>query len=463
MNTVKPLVIFVFPYEGTESSTKYGGFARRLKRYGGLKGCDTLTVALENLMFIVHENGEADVIDAVSGRSLGEATFVYLKSWEALPEEASALANYLFYKGVPFIDTASIGVGVSKLATAFRLWGNGVKVPLTLYVRNHAHMGALLAEHASLLGERFIVKDIQGAKGKMNFFASPKEALSIIAEHPTVQFVIQRFIPNDGDYRIGVYVDNARFAIKRVGSGESHLNNTSAGGKALYIAIADLPKKLVRIAEEASSAVDLQVSGVDIIVDKATDKSYVLEVNQGSQIVTGAFVEENIAAFNEGLNEAIKNRYARSRKKPTRVIGRRVMAKVPELGIARAIAKVDTGAYTSSLHAENIRIETAADGHEELVFEVPSSELLQTINGEAFTVRTAHFFDQKVRSSNGALSHRYSIRVKMTIEGKIFPVALTLSDRSQMGYPLLLGRRALRSRFMVNVELNEEHKPVWKY
>ena len=99
----------------------------------------------------------------------------------------------------------------------------------------------------------------------------------------------------------------------------------------------------------------------------------------------------------------------------------------------------------------------------ELVFDIVPSALLQLENATPRTIRLAKFFDQKVRSSNGMLEHRYSFKTKITLEGKIFPITLTLSDRSQMGYPLLIGRRALRSRFMVNVELNEEHNAVWSY
>ena len=41
--------------------------------------------------------------------------------------------------------------------------------------------------------------------------------------------------------------------------------------------------------------------------------------------------------------------------------------------------------------------------------------------------------------------------------------SITLSDRSAMGYPLLVGRKLLRSRFIVNVELNEQNEIDWKY
>lgn len=457
----KPFVVFVFPTERSDTSTRYGGFARRLQKAGGLEGKDILTVALENLIFIIRENKEAEVIDSVSGRSMAEADFVYMKS---NGDESAALATYLFHRGIPFMDTASLYVRGSKLATAFRMWGAGIRVPYTFYVRNPKRFSDWMRNHKPAeLGERFIVKDANGAKGQMNFRATVDEAIKIVNENSDVQFICQRFVENDGDYRIGVYGSQARFVIKRTGSAGSHLNNTSAGGTAEYVPAASLPQSWVSIAEKAAEAANLQIAGVDLIIDKSTQKALILEVNQGSQIVTGAFTEQNMQAFNEAIDEAVKIRHAKARLLPATVIGRRAVAKIPDLHIDKIVAKIDTGAYTSSLHAENIHIETDESGDEELVFTIGASDRVHYTSEGRQTIRTKDFFKQAVRSSNGHIEYRYSIKTKIVIEKKRFIITLTLSDRSSMGYPLLIGRRALRSRFLVNVELNEEHVPDWKY
>ena len=457
----KPLIVFVFPTERSGTSTRYGGFARRLQKAGGLEDKDVLTVALENLIFIIRENKEAEVIDSVSGRSMAEADFVYMKS---NGDESAALATYLFHRGIPFMDTASLYVRGTKLATAFRMWGAGIRVPYTFYLRNPKRFSDLMRNHIPAeLGERFIVKDANGAKGQMNFRVTAQQAVAIINENPDVQFVCQRFVENDGDYRIGVYGSQARFVIKRTGSAGSHLNNTSAGGTAEYVSAGSLSRSWVSIAEKAAEAANLQIAGVDLIIDKSTQKALILEVNQGSQIVTGVFTEQNMQAFNDAIDEAVKIRHAKARLLPATVIGRRVVAKIPNLHIDKIVAKIDTGAYTSSLHAENIHIEIDESGDEELVFTIGASDRVHYTAEDRQTMRTKDFFKQAVRSSNGHIEYRYSIKTKIVIEKKRFIITLTLSDRSSMGYPLLIGRRALRSRFLVNVELNEEHMPDWKY
>lgn len=457
MQPTKGLVVFVFAREGSASSNRYGGFAAKLQQAGALPGHDVLTVALENLAYIVEQNGGAQVIDTVSGVDIGTANFVYLKSWEAMPEEAAALAHYLSHKGVPCIDTLPLGMGVSKLVTAMRLWGQGLPVPTTLYIRRADRLLEYVHKHyGKKLGKTFIAKDIAGAKGKDNHLVTADQLADVLAVSPNKHFICQKFIENDGDYRLGVYFGTTRFVIKRIGSGDSHLNNISAGGRAEYIPVDKLDYRLARLAEKAAEASKLQVAGVDVIVDKHSGKPYILEVNQGSQIVSGAYVAENTAVFSQGINQAVAaaaDRAAGASGK--RVIGRRSYVSIPQLGIARGVAKVDTGAYTSTVHAENIRIEVSEDGRDELVFEIIPSSKLETVDAAARTVRVKDFFEQEIRSSNGSNEMRYSFRSDIYVQSQACPVVITLSDRSTMKNPILIGRRVLKDRFVVDVTRDE--------
>lgn len=463
MNSTKPLVVFVFAREGKPRSTRYDGFALRLKKHGGLKGVDTLTCALENLLYQINEDGTAQVIDQVSGTQLNKASLVYLKSWESMPEEACALTLFLDARGIPYVDELPKNVGISKLATMFRMWSSGINVPQTFFIHNHQRLAEYLKESNDFVWP-LIMKDAFGEKGKINFLAqSLEDAQTILQDHPTTAFICQRFIPNQGDYRVGVYMGRSSFVLERRGDGNSHLNNTSAGGTANYITVSTAPIGLASFAEDAAVASKLKIAGVDVIVDEATKKLMILEVNQGSQIVTGAFVDENIKAFNTSLEKALKFRHARSKTKPVTYIGRRAYVSMPELGIASTIAKIDTGAYSSAIHAEHIAVEKDEHGTPILSFDMNPGEHLQLSDDRAQRVSTKDFFVQTVRSSNGQQEDRYSIKTKLVVEGRTFRATLTLTDRSSMGYPLLIGRKILRSRFLVNVELSEFNRAEWDY
>lgn len=458
MHKDKALIVFAFSRQGSPSSTRYGGFARKLQKTGKFKDHDLLTVALENLIFVVRDDKSADVIDPVSGISLSKADFLYFKSRAQALGEADALAHFLQSRGIPFMDSRVLTIGDSKISTVFKLWADNIRVPETIYSRNQKNMLDYIRTNRIFAGEDFVVKDIYGSKGKNNFLVNSANVSKRLKQNPGVTFMAQKFIKNDGDYRIGVYAEKASFIIHRRGGEKTHLNNTSAGGMATYVKAEETPLKLRSLAEKAARASDLEVAGVDIIISKETAKAYVLEVNRGSQIVTGVFIDQNIDAFSDAILNQVKKRHAKSRQKPMTIVGRRARVKLPKLGILDAVAKIDSGAYTSTLHAHKIRIEKG-----ELVFEIQPKDGYETDNDRTQVVRIQDYFTQKVRSSNGQLQTRYSFKTRMSVGGKQITATLTLSNRSNMGYPLLIGRRVIRSRFLINVEFNEENKKEWKF
>lgn len=120
------------------------------------------------------------------------------------------------------------------------------------------------------------------------------------------------------------------------------------------------------------------------------------------------------------------------------VIGRREMVTLPELGLTLC-GKADTGARTSALHAEDIET-YEADGHVWVRFVTRGSGP----DSPAHPV-DMHLHDRrKVTSSNGQAEWRFVIRTRMLLGELDFPVEFTLTDRSSMRHPLLLGRRAMR-------------------
>lgn len=130
-----------------------------------------------------------------------------------------------------------------------------------------------------------------------------------------------------------------------------------------------------------------------------------------------------------------------------KLIGRKEKIALPELGLKSVWAKIDTGAYTSSLHAENIR-EEMLDGKKTLKFEILMPD------HKEFTGKTLSFEDyrqKKVKNSFGQAETRYLIVTKIKIAGELFSAEFTLSDRSSMKNSILLGRKILKDKFLVDV------------
>lgn len=128
------------------------------------------------------------------------------------------------------------------------------------------------------------------------------------------------------------------------------------------------------------------------------------------------------------------------------MIGWREWVRLPHFGDALVKAKVDTGARTSTLHAYGID-ELERDGAPWVRFRfhpVQRDEATE-IEAQAPVVDRRH-----ITPSNGRSELRYVVATEVVIDGEPLPIELTLTRRDEMGFRMLLGRRALRGRFLVD-------------
>ncbi len=122
------------------------------------------------------------------------------------------------------------------------------------------------------------------------------------------------------------------------------------------------------------------------------------------------------------------------------VIGTTIDVALPDLKLYGVRAKVDTGAFTSSLHCSFIHIDSV---RQKVVF----TPLDHSKKYELPLVKIS-----EVKSSNGIIQKRPFVMLKLHIAGKLFETMVSLTDRKGMKLPMLLGRRALRGRFVVDVD-----------
>ncbi len=127
---------------------------------------------------------------------------------------------------------------------------------------------------------------------------------------------------------------------------------------------------------------------------------------------------------------------------PRLVIGRREWISLPDLGVSPLNAKTDSGARSSSIHAENVRL--SAD--QKTVHFTSTNHYNETITCEAAVARVA-----LVRSSSGLAGKRIFIETTAAVSGGFhWKIMLSLADRSEMLCPMLLGRRALAGYFLID-------------
>lgn len=131
-------------------------------------------------------------------------------------------------------------------------------------------------------------------------------------------------------------------------------------------------------------------------------------------------------------------------------LGWREWVALPELGITRIKAKVDTGARTSALHAFALR-PFSEHGRDRVEFQIhPLQKNLETI-----VTCTADVIDRRIVSdSGGHKEERFVIATLLAIGEYAWPIEMTLTSRDDMLFRMLLGRTAMEGRAQVNPSLS---------
>ncbi len=134
-------------------------------------------------------------------------------------------------------------------------------------------------------------------------------------------------------------------------------------------------------------------------------------------------------------------------KKNICLIGRREYVDFPLLDLFGLEAKIDTGAYTSSIHCENIRVKDIS-GIPSLYFTV----VLNNSGAEKKEFIFTEFTTKNIKNSFGEIEERYLIKTLLKIGNKNIRTTISLSNRGSMRYPVLIGRKPLKGKFLIDVK-----------
>jgi hypothetical protein len=133
-------------------------------------------------------------------------------------------------------------------------------------------------------------------------------------------------------------------------------------------------------------------------------------------------------------------------KRQAVVVGWREWASLPDLGVDEIKAKIDTGARTAAIHAFEIR-PFVRDGQKFVRF---SLHPVQHRRRPVVDCEARVLDERVVTSSSGHRQRRYVIETTLKLGNDAWPIEMALTNRDEMGFRMLLGRRALRRRFVVD-------------
>ena len=138
-------------------------------------------------------------------------------------------------------------------------------------------------------------------------------------------------------------------------------------------------------------------------------------------------------------------------------LGRSDRVDLPGLGLENIHAKIDTGAYNCSLHCTSHEVVNGV-----LEFVLLDEEHPEFTGHKYFFKK---FVQREIKNSFGEAELRYVIKTKIKIYDRLIRAEFSLSNRGNLKFPVLLGRKILRDRFLIDVtkkDLSYEWKTVAK-
>jgi hypothetical protein len=127
-----------------------------------------------------------------------------------------------------------------------------------------------------------------------------------------------------------------------------------------------------------------------------------------------------------------------------KILGRYDRVDLPELGLSNIHAKIDTGAFTCSLHSHKAHV---VDGKLEFIL---LDEEHPEFTGMKFVFDK--FQVRNIKNSFGEVERRYIIVTTIRIFNEEITTEFSLSNRGSLKFPILIGRKILRDRFLIDVK-----------
>jgi glutathione synthase/RimK-type ligase-like ATP-grasp enzyme len=271
-------------------------------------GVDVVFRSIDELSVSI-ENSTVTIAETVSGRDLRDFGLVHMASYPR-PTAAliSAIVAYLEHHRVPAVNMAGIGVP-TKLVQYVRFGLAGLPVPPTVYLARDALMESFPAL-AQRLDLPFVLKALSASGGRYNYLVGDeRQFVGCLRDHerPELNFLAQRFVPNDTTYRLLVLGGMVGAVIRRTWARGTHLTNTAQGGYGALVDPEQVEPSAVRLGLHAASLMGSEVAGVNLMQDWTTGEWYVLGTDTNPALTTGVFVAEKLTAYSSYLRRRLGN------------------------------------------------------------------------------------------------------------------------------------------------------------
>lgn len=215
-----------------------------------------------------------------NGHSLSKYGFVFIGVVSRNPDYFVSVEEYLNLHKIPYFKYGCSPERNNKILQNRILNSKNLNpVPTVIGFCSEVNPKDLTDE----LGLPIVAKITDGSQGKgVTLQKTMTDLKSYLKKNSKEKIIFQKFIENDGDYRLFFIGGKLLYSIERKSSNKNKefRNNYSLGGTVKRV---DLPKKAIELAKKSAKAMGFDVAGVDLMKDPKDDKWYVLEINSAPQ------------------------------------------------------------------------------------------------------------------------------------------------------------------------------------
>ncbi len=257
---------------------------------------------------IYSDGNKLEITNIRSNKLLEEYDLLFFLGWykEKIFEEVIlSCAIYAQSKNIAFINQEALhNRSKSKLSQYVYAAVNGIPTGSFYFCLDSNVLLEAIDKHNFTYP--CIFKAPMASRGNDNYFIKDRDELKkIVAMRQDKPFVLQQYIPNNGDLRLIVMGGQIKMAIKRVAQEGTHLSNTSKGGAAIAVEVDKIAPETLRDAETIAKLLNRELTGVDMIIDSTTNKHYFLEANNMPQISTGSFVKDKAQILSDYFDSLV--------------------------------------------------------------------------------------------------------------------------------------------------------------
>lgn len=220
-----------------------------------------------------------------------------------------AISKYLDKNKVKFVDPAfrEIGMSMDKASSAIRLAIKRVPIPHTIFCFKEsviANKGKII----KALGFPIIAKAILSQRNQNIFILKSEDDFEKLIKRSRKEFIFQQFIDINREYRLLILGEKICVLEQKFKRNYENIKveYQDLTGPSIFLDLDSTTQLANKIGLKSASILGLDIAGVDLAVEKGTNKNYIIEVNKGPGIEPDARTSPELKAFSDYLISRIK-------------------------------------------------------------------------------------------------------------------------------------------------------------